>query len=177
MAFQPKMILAGHIEGLDAGRARRFRWRGGLGLAALVLLASLLLWGARDPEKVLSLLRPGPAERLSPAALDVFARMSMLSQPQRAAAPDFFLRTPEGGNRTLSQHGGRVVLLNFWATWCPPCVREMPAMERLYQEYKDRGLDVVAVSVDQGKLDEVREFVAKQKLAEDSSTKAFFLSG
>ncbi|MBI3129208.1 MAG: TlpA family protein disulfide reductase [Candidatus Tectomicrobia bacterium] len=165
MGFTPKLILADNVEGLGRRRSRRRRARGWVALVLLLALLPLLAWGYANLDRVGSLLlkfQKGSA--LPPETLDVFSKMSMLSQPQRAAAPDFFLRTPEGQNHTLSQHRGRVVLLNFWATWCPPCVREMPAMERLYAEFKDRGLDIVAISVDQGKIDEVRGFAEKLKL-------------
>ena len=66
----------------------------------------------------------------------------------RGRPPDFTVPTPDGASLTLAGHRGRVVLLNFWATWCVPCREEMPAMERLYQRFKDRGLVVLAVSVD-----------------------------
>lgn len=65
-----------------------------------------------------------------------------------AYAPDARMATLDGDSVALSDHAGQVVLLNFWATWCPPCVREMPAMERVYQKLKDRGFTVLAVSVD-----------------------------
>lgn len=60
-------------------------------------------------------------------------------------APDFTLPTPEGESITLSDFRGRPVLINFWATWCPPCKIEMPDIEALYQKYKDRGFTVIAV--------------------------------
>ncbi len=63
-------------------------------------------------------------------------------------APDFTLSTPSGASLSLSELRGKVVLLNFWATWCVPCRKEMPAIEALYQRYKDRGLEVVAISLD-----------------------------
>lgn len=62
-------------------------------------------------------------------------------------APDFSLKTPDGTTYTLSEMKGRAVLLNLWATWCPPCRAEMPAIERVYQEYKDRGLIVLALNM------------------------------
>lgn len=65
-----------------------------------------------------------------------------------AEAPDFTLPTPAGDSITLSQYRGQVVLLNFWATWCTPCVKEMPAMQRLYADLRDRGFTVLAVNVD-----------------------------
>ena len=67
-----------------------------------------------------------------------------------AQAPDFELpRLTEAPPVSLSALKGRVVLLNFWATWCKPCEEEMPAMERLYRELGPRGFELVAVSVDE----------------------------
>ena len=63
------------------------------------------------------------------------------------AAPDFSLNLLSGGNRSLSSYEGQLVILNFWATWCPPCVMEMPSMETLYQRFKDQGLEILAVNV------------------------------
>jgi len=61
-------------------------------------------------------------------------------------AADFSLADMDGEQHRLSDFRGRTVMLNFWGTWCPPCVREMPSMERLYRKYKDRGFTVVAVN-------------------------------
>lgn len=61
----------------------------------------------------------------------------------------------------LSSYQGSYVLLNFWATWCPPCLEEMPSMETLYQRFKDRGFVVVAVSSDKEGESLVSEFVEK----------------
>jgi thiol-disulfide isomerase/thioredoxin/Cu/Ag efflux protein CusF len=71
--------------------------------------------------------------------------------PPRAAmfpAPDFTLPTLSGAPIHLAELRGKVVLLNFWATWCVPCRTEMPTLEALYQRYKDRGLEVLAVNLD-----------------------------
>jgi len=65
-------------------------------------------------------------------------------------APDFSLPTLEGQTVTLSALRGQVVFLNFWATWCPPCREEMPSIERLHRAFKDQGLVVLAVDVDEG---------------------------
>jgi thiol-disulfide isomerase/thioredoxin len=59
----------------------------------------------------------------------------------------------------LSNYGGRVVLLEFWATWCPPCRASIPGIEKLHEKYGDKGLTVLAVSVDDGGWDDVRAFV------------------
>lgn len=65
-----------------------------------------------------------------------------------ARAPGFDLPTLDGDTTSLDAYDGQVVLLNFWATWCPPCVHEMPSMERLYQDLRARGFVVLGVSVD-----------------------------
>lgn len=84
-------------------------------------------------------------------------------------APDFTLRDSEGRSVQLSRVlGDKAVLLNFWAMWCPPCREEMPTMERAYREYKAKGLEILAVSIDFGDEAEVaakvREFMADLKL-------------
>ncbi len=63
-------------------------------------------------------------------------------------APDFVLSTLDGREVRLSDYRGHVVFLNFWATWCGPCKVEMPAMERLYREYRRQGFAILAVSSD-----------------------------
>jgi thiol-disulfide isomerase/thioredoxin len=64
---------------------------------------------------------------------------------QRVLAIDFSLPLEGGGRRTLKDMAGKVVFLNFWATWCGPCRQEMPSMETLYQRFKDQGLEILAV--------------------------------
>lgn len=61
-------------------------------------------------------------------------------------APDFTLEDMDGEPHSLSELRGNHVLVNFWATWCPPCRKEMPSLEYLYQKYRDRGFRVLAVN-------------------------------
>lgn len=75
-------------------------------------------------------------------------------------APDFSLKDMSGRNVSLSSFKGRVVLLNFWATWCPSCKDEMPTLNRVYKELKSSGLEVVAVSSDYS-LDSLRDYLAR----------------
>lgn len=67
---------------------------------------------------------------------------------ERLVAPTFALPTTSGHTISLREFRGRVVLLNFWATWCPPCVAEMSDLEKLYREFHTAGLVIVAVSID-----------------------------
>ena len=65
-----------------------------------------------------------------------------------ASAPDFTLRTLGGPNLRLQEQRGRVVMINFWATWCGPCRQEMPQLNRLYEKYKGSGFVLLGVNVD-----------------------------
>jgi peroxiredoxin len=98
-------------------------------VSILVLCAALSspsIAPARDPVATLGLIRPNPVR----------------------PAKDF--QVPDLGQKPLrlSEFKGKVVCLNFWATWCKPCEAEMPSMERLWQRYRERGLVVLAVSTD-----------------------------
>lgn len=63
-------------------------------------------------------------------------------------APPLELPRIDGGTAQLASLRGQVVVVNLWATWCPPCVREMPALQRVYERFADQGLEVLAVAVD-----------------------------
>jgi cytochrome c biogenesis protein CcmG/thiol:disulfide interchange protein DsbE len=75
----------------------------------------------------------------------------------RLLAPDFALPQPDGPDLRLSSYRGKVVLLDFWATWCDPCREEIPHLVELQQRYGDRGLQVIGVSMDDS-ADPVRPF-------------------
>jgi peroxiredoxin len=109
---------------------------------ALALAAGSAALGADDPAKALRLTRiPG-------------------SEP---AAP-FSVATPERGTVALDDLRGKVVLLNFWATWCEPCLEEMPALERVGRTYRERGLVVLGLSVDREGASVVIPFVKRHAL-------------
>ena len=76
-------------------------------------------------------------------------------------APDFTLPDLDGKMVSLSDYKDKVVLLNIWATWCPPCVQEMPSMEKLHQELKDEAFEILAVSVDVSGAKAVQPFMKK----------------
>jgi thiol-disulfide isomerase/thioredoxin len=109
--------------------------------------------------KARSLLSPGLVLLLvtgsGHAREDLFKPLAVERFDQPRPADDFALSTPDGGLLRLSDLRGKVVFLNFWATWCPACREEMPGMERLYQEFRHRGFVIAAVN-----LQESRETVS-----------------
>ena len=140
-------------------------------VAALVIAAAGvgLLASAKSPSPeppAAPAERTAPATALAPssASLDAAMRALDLVKPSRVkAADDFTLPALDGGTFRLADQRGKVVLVNFWATWCPPCLEEMPAMERLWRKHKDAGFVLVAVSVDADPK-KVAPFVAEHKL-------------
>ena len=79
----------------------------------------------------------------------------------RVPAPDTPLRTADGGTATLDRYRGKLVVLNFWATWCAPCVRELPSLQRRAQALPADGARVVLVSQDRGGFAQVTPFLDK----------------
>ena len=79
-------------------------------------------------------------------------------------APNFRLENLEGEEVSLKSFKGKVVFINFWATWCVPCKLEMPSMELLYNKYKEDGLEILAISNDLQGITAVRPFVDEMKL-------------
>ena len=78
-------------------------------------------------------------------------------------APEFSLTSLDGKTVSLSSFRGRVVMVHFWATWCPPCVEEIPTLERLYRASFGKDLEILAVSVDEGGAGAVGEFMQKNR--------------
>lgn len=97
------------------------------------------------------------------AALVFFACNKDPGPQVDAPAPDFTLPDLEGKLHNLADLRGRVVVLNFWATWCPPCIDEMPSLQRLHRALADQGIAVVAVSVDE-RFSDIGAFVRKFQL-------------
>jgi peroxiredoxin len=80
-------------------------------------------------------------------------------------APDFSFPGLDGKMVSLADHRGHIVLVNIWATWCPPCVDEMPSMEKLYQELKGENFEILAVSIDALGIKAVAPFMKKYSLS------------
>jgi len=90
---------------------------------------------------------PGPVER-----------------PGGKAAPSFTLQDLNGKPVSLSDFKGKVIVLDFWATWCPPCVIEIPHFIELYEQYKDQGFAMVGISLDREGISVVKSFVRKYQI-------------
>ncbi len=80
-----------------------------------------------------------------------FDALGITPPKQRLAAPDFSLATPNGGTLRLSDFRGKLVFLNFWATFCAPCREEIPALQKLWNAYRNAGLVMLAVAADRDK--------------------------
>src|SRR5690606_6385017 len=104
-------------------------------------------------------LEVGKPERTAvPEGADVAA---LTAKP----APPFTLETLDGRTVSLSDYKGQVVLVNIWATWCPPCVRETPRLVRVYEEFKDQGFVMLGLNTTyQDKREAVASFVRDQKI-------------
>jgi peroxiredoxin len=74
-------------------------------------------------------------------------------------APDFTLRTVQGDLFKLSENRGKVILLNFWGTWCGPCRREIPDFNKLYSKHKKDGLEIVGISITSGSAENILDFM------------------
>jgi peroxiredoxin len=80
---------------------------------------------------------------------------------QEAAAPDFSITDLQGNTLTLSGYEGKVLFINFWATWCPPCRKEIPDFIEATRELKGEGLEILGISVDQMPAEALLEWVRK----------------
>jgi peroxiredoxin len=81
-----------------------------------------------------------------------------------AMAPEFKLPDIDGRSVSLSDFKGKVVVVNFWATWCPPCRAEVPDFVRMQAKYRDRGLQFVGLSIDAGGAHDVRPFAQENDI-------------
>jgi peroxiredoxin len=111
-----------------------------------IVLVGGLVW-------VLPIRRPGldgGHHAAHAPALDPFERAGISELREGHRTPPLRLPGLNGGVTALNDHRERLVIVNFWATWCEPCTLEMPTLEALWREYRERGLMVLGVSVDRG---------------------------
>ena len=142
---------------VEAGRSRRWML-GAVGVAA-ALVGATLSWRTRQAGG-LSLAATG----LATAAGDTVGSTDQL--PSSAAMGEFWnmtLASPSGATIPLSTLRGKPLLLNFWATWCPPCVEELPLIDRFYKENQHNGWQVLGIAVDQ--VNPVNAFLLKMPLS------------
>ena len=120
------------------------RWMAGVITFVAIGGAALVLWPA---------MRHAPAPVAAGQSAPHFVALTLDAVPAR---------------RSLDDYAGQPLLLNVWATWCDPCREEMPGLQRLYQDYRPRGLRIVAVSIDDpGNEPLIREFVREHGLTFD----------
>lgn len=98
------------------------------------------------------------------ASASALTRADLTAANARKAAPDFTLTDANGVKVQLSQYNGRVVLLDFWATWCHGCKTEIPWYMEFEDKYKNRGLAVIGVSMDADGWKSVKPFMAEEKM-------------
>jgi peroxiredoxin len=144
-------------------------------IAIIVLVAALAVAGvlvatlrggapAREPQPPSATTTPKAASGHRAPNVDAALKALDLVRPVKIkSVGDFTLSTPDGKKLRLADYHGKMVFLNFWATWCEPCKEEMPAMERLWLRHKDGNFVMIGVSLDSNPK-EVPPFVAQHKL-------------
>jgi peroxiredoxin len=95
---------------------------------------------------------------------DSFRKMGVVPPKTSQPAPDFVAKNLKGQRVKLSDFKGKVVLLNFWATWCGACIEEMASMQNLYSALRADGVEVVAISIDRWNEDRIQEYVNDKNL-------------
>ena len=101
--------------------------------------------------------------KMADAREHLFDAMGLTKVPAKAA-PNFTLSNVDGQQITLHQYLGKVVFLNFWATWCIPCREEMPALEQLHQAYQSQDLAILSIDLKES-ADQVKAFFQKHSLS------------
>jgi peroxiredoxin len=136
---------------LTDSKGKRFiRLKAGL-LGLLIVVALILLF-----------LR---FQKFGPGNPDLEIDLNQYKSEQGYLAPRFTLRNLKGNLEGLDNHSEKVIIVNFWATWCVPCVKEMPSFENLYRRYRSEGLSLLAVSLDKDNPSKkVQQFVDKYSL-------------
>jgi cytochrome c biogenesis protein CcmG/thiol:disulfide interchange protein DsbE len=91
-------------------------------------------------------------------------RLKQESELIDVPAPNFSLVTLDGEKVTLEQFKGKVVILNFWGTWCPPCRKEIPDFIRMYDKHRKDGLEIIGITLSSGSAADIKKFVEKNSI-------------
>lgn len=94
---------------------------------------------------------------------ELFKEEQIIAAEVGRVSPDFTLNDLEAKEHTLSDYRGKGVVINFWATYCPPCKKEMPYLENAYQKYKDQGIGILAVNASEPTI-LVNQYISQKKL-------------
>jgi thiol-disulfide isomerase/thioredoxin len=98
-------------------------------------------------------------------AEDLFSKIDIKPIKDKRKVPNIALESLKGGKVELKNFKGKVIFLNFWATWCGPCKEEMPSIEALHQEFKDKDFLFLTISVDYEGAKPVQDFIGKHRYA------------
>lgn len=98
------------------------------------------------------------------AALFLILALSCSVAPAQKKAPNFSFTQADGKTFELAKQNGKVVVINFWATWCGPCRKEIPGFLEVYEQYKSKGLEIVGISLDRTGWQVVRPYIEKTKI-------------
>ncbi|MEX0602919.1 MAG: TlpA disulfide reductase family protein [Bacteroidota bacterium] len=101
---------------------------------------------------------------LSLLAITAGLMVAAVAEPTVSEAPNFKLALLDGTTVEFNKLNGKVVVLNFWATWCGPCKAEIPGFLEVYDKYREEGLEIVGISLDRGPAPEVRNFVKRYNI-------------
>ena len=119
------------------------------------------------------------------ATADPFEQMGVARPHNSKPAPDFVLKDIYGKSFSLSQFKGKPILLNFWATWCVPCKKELPSMQRLHDASKNNGnIQVIAISIDRSNIEKIHQYAQNLNLSfpilldpDRTARKPYFIRG